>query len=110
MYYSKVVKRTMSKWMNEDMRELFRALLSLENEEECRLFLEDVCTVKEITDMAQRLKVARLLRDRTSYAQINQTTGVSTATISRVSRCLDYGPGGYELVLRRLEQEGRNDE
>lgn len=95
----------MSKWLNEDTRDLFRALLSLETEEECRMFLEDVCTVKEITDMAQRLKVARLLRAKTSYALINQETGISTATISRVSRCLDYGAGGYDLVLERLDGE-----
>lgn len=69
------------------------------------MFLEDVCTVKEITDMAQRLKVARLLRAKTSYALINQETGISTATISRVSRCLDYGAGGYDLVLERLDGE-----
>ena len=100
----------MSKWLNDDTRDLFRALLSLENEEECRLFLEDVCTVKEITDMAQRLKVARMLRAKTSYACINRETGVSTATISRVSRCLDYGPGGYELVLGRLDGEAGADE
>ncbi|MDO4974452.1 MAG: YerC/YecD family TrpR-related protein [Eubacteriales bacterium] len=99
----------MSKWQNEDTQTLFRALLSLNTEEECRLFLEDVCTVKEITDMAQRLKVASLLRARTSYAVINQETGVSTATISRVSRCLDYGPGGYDLVLDRLAEEEKDD-
>ena len=99
----------MSKWQNEDTQTLFRALLSLNTEEECRLFLEDVCTVKEITDMAQRLKVAQLLRAKTSYAVINRETGVSTATISRVSRCLDYGPGGYDLVLRRLGGEEERD-
>ena len=93
----------MSKWQNEETQALFEALLSLKNPEEVALFLEDVCTVKEITDMAQRLKVASLLRARTSYAVINQETGVSTATISRVSRCLDYGPGGYDLVLQRLD-------
>lgn len=95
----------MSKWLNEDTKALFEAFLSLKTQEECGRFLEDVCTVKEITDMAQRLKVARLLRAKTSYAVINRETGISTATISRVSRCLDYGSGGYELVLRRLEGE-----
>ena len=95
----------MSKWLNEDTQALFEALLSLRTKEDCRLFLEDVCTVKEITDMAQRLKVARMLRAKTSYAAINRETGVSTATISRVSRCLDYGPGGYDLVLQRLYEE-----
>ena len=99
----------MSNWLNEDTRALFRALLTLETEEECRLFLEDVCTVKEITDMAQRLKVAQLLRAKTSYAVINRETGVSTATISRVSRCLDYGPGGYDLVLQRMDGGERDN-
>ncbi len=99
----------MSKWVNEDTEALFEALLSLKTKEECQLFLEDVCTVKEITDMAQRLKVARMLRARTSYALINRETGISTATISRVSRCLDYGPGGYDMVLRRLDGEGETD-
>ena len=93
----------MSKWQNEETQALFEALLSLKNPEEVALFLEDVCTVKEITDMAQRLRVARMLRVKTCYAVINQETGVSTATISRVSRCLDYGPGGYDLVLQRLD-------
>ena len=99
----------MNNWQNEDTQVLFRALRSLNTEEEYRLFLEDVCTVKEITDMAQRLKVARMLRAKTSYAVINKETGVSTATISRVSRCLDYGPGGYDLVLGRLDGEERDD-
>ena len=99
----------MSKWQNENTQALFRALLSLKTEEECRLFLEDVCTVKEITDMAQRLKVARLLRAKTSYAVINRDTGISTATISRVSRCLDYGTGGYDMVLERLAGEAERD-
>ena len=95
----------MSKWQNEDTQTLFQALLSLNTEEECRLFLEDVCTVKEITDMAQRLKVAQLLRAKTSYAVINRETGVSTATISRVSRCLEYGTGGYDRILDRMKEE-----
>ena len=99
----------MNTWINEDMRTLFAALLSLETEEECRRVLEDLCTVKELGDMAQRLKIARLLRAKTSYAAIHQETGISTATISRVSRCLDYGAGGYDLVLARLNGEGRND-
>lgn len=95
----------MEKWLNENTKALFAALLSLENEEECRLLLEDLCTVKELGDMAQRLRVARLLRSGTSYAAINRETGISTATISRVSRCLDYGAGGYDLVLARLYGE-----
>lgn len=98
----------MDKRQNEDRHTLFAALLSLETEEECRLLLEDLCTVKEISDMAQRLRVARLLRAKVSYAAINQETGISTATISRVSRCLDYGAGGYDLVLARLGREERH--
>ena len=89
----------MSTWYNDDVKALFEAIGLLRTEEECQLFFEDVCTIKEISDMAQRLKVAKLLRAKSSYARINQETGVSTATISRVSRCLDYGAGGYELVL-----------
>ena len=92
----------MSNWYNDDVKALFEAVSLLKNEEEYRLFFEDVCTIKEISDMAQRLKVAKLLRAKTSYALINQEKGISTATISRVSRCLDYGAGGYDLVLERL--------
>ena len=92
----------MSNWYNDDVKALFEAVSLLKNEEEYRLFFEDVCTIKEISDMAQRLKVAKLLRAKTSYALINQETGISSATISRVSRCLDYGAGGYDLVLERL--------
>ncbi len=99
----------MNNWFNEDMKTLFAALLSLENEDECRRVLEDMCTVKELGDMAQRLKIARLLRAKTSYAAIHEQTGISTATISRVSRCLDYGAGGYDLVLKRLnDREARH--
>ena len=93
----------------EQTDRLIRAILAVETPEEGYRFLEDVCTVKEITDMAQRLKVAKLLRAGTSYAVINRETGVSTATISRVSRCLDYGAGGYDLVLERLGEEEERD-
>lgn len=95
----------MSNWVSEDVKELFHAIVSLETEEECHMFFEDACTVREIIEIAQRLKVAKLLRSKTSYSAINKETGVSSATISRVSRCLDYGSGGYQLVLERLEKE-----
>ncbi len=94
----------MGGWYSEDVKELFRSIVSLESEEECRMFFEDVCTVREMIEIAQRLKVAKLLKNKTSYNAINRETGVSTATISRVSRCLDYGSGGYRLVLDRLEK------
>ena len=66
------------------------------------MFFEDACTVKEILDIAQRLEVAKMLADKQSYAQIAKETGMSTATISRVSRCLMYGAGGYRLALERM--------
>ncbi|MBO5556682.1 MAG: TrpR YerC/YecD [Oscillospiraceae bacterium] len=94
----------MSNWYTREVKELFAAILTLKTEEECKLFFEDACTVKEIREIAQRLKVAKLLRDKVSYASINKETGVSTATISRVSRCLEYGNGGYALVMDRLKE------
>ena len=97
----------MDKRCTDETKVLFDALLELKTAEECRMLLEDLCTVKEIRDMGQRLKVAALLRDGTCYNRINETTGVSTATISRVSRCLDYGSGGYRLILDRLAQKGQ---
>ena len=96
----------MNNWLTEEVRELFQAVAKLNTEEECRLFFEDVCTVREIKDIAQRLRVAKLLEQKLSYTAINRQTGVSTATISRVSRCLDYGSGGYRLVLDRREEAG----
>ena len=95
----------MGNWYTEDVKTLFRAIASLQTQEECRLFFEDVCTIREIMEIAQRLKVAQMLDRKTSYAAINRETGVSTATISRVSRCLDYGSGGYRLVIDRMEKE-----
>ena len=92
--------------VTKDVRELFRALLSLNTEEECAAFLEDICTVKEMRDLAQRLEVARMLSCGEKYKKIEETTGASTVTISRVKRSLDYGSGGYAMVLDRLGKEG----
>ena len=83
----------------EKYDELFKAVLRLESVEDCRKFFEDVCTIKELEDVAQRLDVARLLSEGKNYQEICQTTGASTATISRVNKCLNYGAGGYRLVL-----------
>jgi len=88
----------------EQMELLIEALLSLENEEECENLLSDLCTIREMQDLAQRIEVARLLRAQMTYNDIAQTTGASTATISRVNRCLLYGAGGYETILSRLEE------
>ena len=86
---------------------LVRAILALETEEECRAFLEDLMTGKEIQDCSQRILVARMLREKLVYSRIARDTGASTATISRVNRCCTYGAGGYRTVLERLEGEER---
>ena len=90
------------KFANEQTDRLVEALLSLESEEECYQLLEDLCTIREIQDLAQRLQVARILNDKVTYNEIAQQTGVSTATISRVNRSLAYGAGGYKLIIQRL--------
>ncbi len=87
---------------------LFSVIKSLETPEECRLFFEDICTIREIQDMAQRLDVAILLREGKNYQEISAKTTVSSATISRVNRCLLYGGGGYRTALDKYEQaEGK---
>ncbi len=86
----------------DEVKDLFAAILTLESPEECRLFFEDVCTIKEILDIAQRLKAARMLAAGANYADISRETGMSTATISRVNKCLGYGDGGYRTVIDRL--------
>ena len=83
---------------------LFRAILTLETVEECYNFFEDACTIKEIIEITQRFEVAALLKQGVSYAQISKETGSSTATISRVNKCLTYGSDGYNTVLARLEK------
>ena len=94
----------MKNYHTPEIDALFKAILSLRSEEECYSFFEDVCTVKELTDLSQRLKAAKLLRRGASYSEISRETGMSTATISRVSRCLEYGSGGYEMVIKRAEK------
>ena len=83
---------------------LVSALLCLKNEDECYRLIEDLCTIREIQDLAQRLEVAGMLRRHITYNEIAQTTGVSTATISRVNRSLSYGEGGYDMVLDRMAE------
>ena len=85
--------------------ELFNAILSLENLDECYRFFTDVATVPEIKALAQRLQVAKLIDDDETYAEITRKTSTSTATISRVKNCILYGPEGYRLVLDRLKGE-----
>ena len=99
-----------SKLRNNSIDSLFDAILLLKNREECYSFFEDICTITEIKAMAQRLEVAKMLREKKTYTEISQTTGASTATISRVNRYLNYGADGYSLILNRLEAErGKKD-
>ena len=95
----------MSNWHSQQIDELFEAVLTLRSVEECYAFFEDACTIKEIIEIAQRLKVAKLLSAGTSYVTVSKEVGVSTATISRVSKCLEYGNGGYQLVMDRVGEE-----
>ena len=83
---------------------LFQAIMSLESIEECYEFFEDLCTVKELDDMAQRLKVASMLSEGKTYDQIVREVEISTATISRINRCIQYGSGGYEKILERARK------
>ncbi|MEI7027974.1 YerC/YecD family TrpR-related protein [Paenibacillus sp. y28] len=85
--------------------QLFQAILTLQSVEECYIFFDDLCTVNEIQSMSQRLEVARMLGKGSTYNQIETETGASTATISRVKRCLNYGNDGYKMALDRLESE-----
>ncbi len=87
----------------QSLEYLYKAVLSLKNEEECEAFLEDLCTVQELKALSQRMQVARLLHQQKVYNEIVAATGASTATISRVNRSLHYGKDGYKLVLEKLE-------
>lgn len=89
---------------SEAVGKFFDAVLSLENKEECYQFFEDVCTVKELTAIAQRVEVAKMLREERTYLDIAKETGASTATISRVNRSLNYGTGGIDMALERTKQ------
>ena len=90
---------------NETIDALFDAILSLETREECYDFFEDLCTVKEISDMAQRLEAAKLLLDGSTYEQIVKTVEISTATISRINRCIQYGTGGDRQTIEKVREK-----
>lgn len=90
------------KLKNKQLDEFFEAVLMLESIEDCYKFFEDVCTARELNSISQRLEVAKLLKIRKTYNEIEKETGASTATISRVNRSLHYGADGYEIVLGRL--------
>ena len=91
-----------SKLKTPSVEQLFEAVLSLENKDECFDFFEDVCTINELLSLAQRFEVAKMLREHKTYLDIAEKTGASTATISRVNRSLNYGNDGYDRVFKRL--------
>lgn len=93
----------MGKIKNENVEKFFEAVLSLKTKEECEIFFDDVCTKSELASISQRLEVAQLLNEKMTFNEIAEKTGASTATISRVNRCLQYGDGGYETVLKRIK-------
>lgn len=92
-----------SKLQNSETDQLLKAILSLENMEECYRFFEDICTVSELRSIAQRFDVAKMLRDGMTYTAIAEKTGASTATISRVNRSLQFGCEGYKIAFERME-------
>jgi TrpR-related protein YerC/YecD len=96
------VKMVNPKLKDELNDQLCEAVLVLENVEECYQFFEDICTISELKALSQRLEVARMLKEGHTYDDIVERTGASTATISRVKRCLNYGADGYNIILERL--------
>ncbi len=93
-----------SRFANEEIDHLYEAILKLETLEECHRFFEDLCTIKEINDMAQRLTVAKMLVEKIPYQEIVNVTTASTATIARVNKSLIYGADGYNLCFNKLKK------
>ncbi len=93
------------KLRGEQLDQLFDAILSLKNREECYQFFDDLATMSEIQSFAQRLQVAKMLLEGATYSAIENDTNASTATISRVRRCINFGSDGYKLVVNRLKEE-----
>lgn len=94
----------MTKRNTQAVEKLYRAVLTLKNCEECSLFFEDICTIQELETIAQRLEVAENLVSGKSYQEVNKLTGASTATISRVGKCINYGAGGYKMAIERMNE------
>ncbi len=95
----------MPKNHSEAALRLYTAILNLKTEDECAAFFEDICSIKELQDISQRLEVATMLHEGKNYQEVSRETGASTATICRVNKCLNYGSGGYRLALSRLSKE-----
>ena len=98
------VKDKHNKWINQDTDALFGAILKLKNLDEARRFLRDLLTEKEIVELGQRWKVARMLAKGIRYVKIEQETGMSSTTIARVHKWLKKGMGGYKLILERSKE------
>ncbi len=96
--------------IKESLANLYRAITMIENENEMEAFLTDLCTIKELQDMAQRLSAAKMLKNGENYLNIASEIGISTATISRVSKALNYGTGGYDMVLEKLKEDAKAPE
>lgn len=94
----------------ESVRQLFEAILTLQDKDECFDFFEDLCTVNELLSLAQRFQVAKMLRENHTYLEVAEKTGASTATISRVNRSLNYGNDGYDMVFARMKQADQTEE
>ena len=92
-----------TKLKSKEADDLFEAVISIDNIDDCYRFFEDLCTVKEIRAMSQRFEVAKLLMKKKTYSEIEESTGASTATISRINRTLQYGADGYSTVLSKME-------
>ncbi|CAN7485336.1 YerC/YecD family TrpR-related protein [Peribacillus frigoritolerans] len=93
------------KLRGKETDQLFKSILSLRDLDECYRFFDDLCTVNEISSLAQRLEVARMLEEGKTYHKIETETGASTATISRVKRCLNYGNDAYSMALNRIKDD-----
>lgn len=95
---------------NEYIDELYEAVLSLENKDDCRAFFEDLFTINEIISLSQRLSVAKKLDEGKTFSVITAETGASSATIGRVRKCLYYGSGGYKKIIEKLKEKGGENE
>ncbi len=98
-----------SKIRDEKIDYLFKAILTLENLDDCYAFFEDLCTISEIQEMSRRILAAKMLKDDFIYSEIAARTGLSTATISRVNRCLKYGSDGYLKAIEAVELKERRN-
>lgn len=84
--------------------DLIKAILSINSQEECEQFLNDLCTIQELEKMSQRLEAAKLLIDGDTYEQVIEKTGISSTTLSRVSKCIRYGDGGYKNIIDKIKK------